>query len=85
MEISCEDKTIGIMFQIQTCVSDADKAQQLPFAFFVSQSQSQKRHCLLMINISLRKIVDNEDSDCLILSRNWNLRISKLTIRISHH
>ena len=50
------------------CVSDADKAQQLPFAFYVRQSQSQKRHCLLMINLSLRKIVDNEDSDCLILS-----------------
>ena len=50
------------------CVSDADKAQQLPLAFYVRQSQSQKRHCLLMINLSLRKIVDNEDSDCLILS-----------------
>ena len=64
------------------CVSDADKAQQLPLAFYVRQSQSQKRHCLLMINLSLRKIEDNEDSDCLILSNNWNLRIFYSTIRI---
>ena len=65
------------------CVSDADKAQQLPLAFYVRQSQSQKRHCLLMINLSLRKIKDNEYSDCLILPINWNFTIFYPTIRMA--
>ena len=57
---------------INMCVSDMDKKLQLPFAFYFRQSQFKKRHCLLVINLSLRKNVDNEDSDCLISSMNGN-------------
>lgn len=54
------------------CVSDMDKKLQLPFAVYFRQSQFKKRHCLLVINLSLRKNVDNEDSDCLISTMNGN-------------